>query len=314
MKKLFLLLALSISVFAQPQVAFGPKGNPGSVAMNNVTTNCEHYDHTSWQVPFDQTAVIVSPKEIKNTGTVPFSFGLIQGNKEVDQANSYLNLVPVADGLRHDFAQDITSEVSFDGNKWILIRSSNGLPQATSVLTSSIHTVDPANVPLNGIILQPGQSISFFIRHTFPLGRLIGRKNLTVNVYVGLYEAGLSKPLFPRYTNYSHARSWDGHEWAGTCPGNDIFESSADTIINKSVEVVKTENSIEVRQVERGGKLTDDPWNFPGRFENLKNVEVFVEPFDVLTCNIPVVVGKGVFTIPVMAPNQKVVCAYRKHY
>ncbi|MBS1807495.1 MAG: hypothetical protein JST84_04820 [Acidobacteria bacterium] len=282
-----------------PLVYIGPQSNVSSTVMNNITTNCEHYDHTTWAEPDFSTLsgniVVTSPKQIKNTGTIPFSFGLIQGNKSANEADTpnVIYYTGGAAGIFFDNAQDITTEVSFDGGAtWKMLKSAAGLSSTTTTLTSSIHTVDSANVPFGGITLDPGQSVNFLARHTFPNAKYAGKTNLTVTMYVGLYFAGTQTPMATSYANVSHARTWvGGGAWGGTCPGDQIFDSTGDTIITGSADVVKsatTTNSTGVGGASDAvpgaqvtytltitGKLpgttpdpllTNGPWNVINRF------------------------------------------------
>lgn len=210
------------------------------------------YDYKTWpQADFSTLSgniVIISPKQIKNVGDVPFSFGLIQGNKQADEADTpnATYWTGGAAGIFFDNAPDITTEVSFNGGAtWTFLKSAAGLSSNTSVLTANIHTVDSANVPYNGIVLQPGQSVNFLARLTFPQTRYSGRKNLGAAMYVGLYVPGTQKSLFSEgFANVSHARNWlasGGWAWGGTCPGDQIFDASNDTIITGSVDIVKAQ-------------------------------------------------------------------------
>ena len=242
---------------ANSNVNMGPQGNSGSRLLNNMTTNREHYDHTTWPQPsFASLAgniVVVSPKTIKNTGDIPWSFGLVQGNKEGNHADipNYFSYTGALAGLFYDNAPDITSEVSFNGGgTWVQLMSAAGLSPNTTNLTRNIHTIDPTHVPFNGIVLQPGQSLDFLVRHTFPNARYTGRKNVTITIYAGLYLPGTQTSLFSEgFTNITGARSWVAPSgatgtWGGIAPTNEIFESTGDTIITGSIDVQKAQTIV----------------------------------------------------------------------
>lgn len=242
---------------AQSNVNMGPLGDPGNTTLNNMLTNREHYDARTWPQPNFATLtgniVVVSPKQIKNTGTIPFSFGLIQGNKSADEADTPNTTYWTggSGGIFFDNAPDITSEVSFNnGATWTTLKLAAGLSSSTTHLTRNIHTVDPANVPFGGYVLQPGQSLNFLVRHTFPNSRYAGRKNLTINIYTGLYMPGTQQSLFNEgFTNLTSARTWIAPNgatgaWGGSAPTNEIFESTLDTIITGSVDIQKSQNTV----------------------------------------------------------------------
>lgn len=232
-----------------PLVYIGPQSNVGSTVMNNITTNCEHYDHTTWAEPDFSTLsgniVVTSPKQIKNTGTIPFSFGLIQGNKSANEADmgNQIYYTGGSAGVFFDNAQTITTEVSFDGGAtWVLLKSAAGLSSITTNLTGSIHTIDPTHVPFNGLVLNPGDTVNFLARHTFPNSIYAGKSNVTTTMYVGLYFAGTQTPMNTAFTQVPHARNWvGGGAWSGVCPGDQIFDSTGDTIITGSVDVAKAQ-------------------------------------------------------------------------
>ena len=59
-------------------------------------------------------------------------------------------------------------------------------------------------------------------------------------MYVGLYFAGTQNPLAASYPNIAHARSWvGGGAWGGVCPGDQIFDSTGDTVLSGSVDLTK---------------------------------------------------------------------------
>ncbi|MBS1807603.1 MAG: DUF11 domain-containing protein [Acidobacteria bacterium] len=240
---------------AQSNVHMGPQSNPDSTIMHNMLTNREHYDHTTWPEPNFSTLsgniVVISPKAIKNTGNIPWSFGLVQGNKSADEADTpnVTYFTGGAGGIFFDNAQDITTEVSFNnGATWTLLKSASGLPSSTTNLTRNIHTIDPINVPFNNLVVQPGQTVNFLARHTFPNARYTGRKNVTTTMYIGLYMPGTQTSLFSEgFTNLTSARTWSAipngatGAWGGSAPTNEIFESTGDTIITGSVDIQKSQ-------------------------------------------------------------------------
>jgi hypothetical protein len=193
--------------------------------------------------------VVTSLKRIENTGNVPFSFGLIQGLKEADAADvgNYFSWTTAAGGIMSDAAPDITTEVSFDnGATWVTLQTVAGLSSVTSNLTSNIHTKDPANVPFNNLVLQPGQGLNFLARHTFPNARYTGRKNVTLTMYVGLYMPGTETSMVSEgFTNVAGSRTWVAPNgatgpWGGSAPGDQVFDATGDTIITGSIDVRKS--------------------------------------------------------------------------
>lgn len=239
---------------AQSNVHMGPRGDAGNTKLNNILTNWQHYDAVTWPQPDFSTLtgniVVVSPKTIRNTGNIPWSFGLIQGNKAVNYSQNpgFFDYTGSVAGLMIDNAQDITSEVSFDnGGTWIQLKSAVGLSSNTTNLTKNIHTVDPGNVPLGGYVLQPGQSLDFLVRHTWPNARYTGRTDLTINIYAGLYMPGTQQSLSNEgFINITGPRNWVGPNgetgvWAGIAPTNEIFESTLDSIITGSIHGSKTQ-------------------------------------------------------------------------
>ncbi|MBL8202610.1 MAG: hypothetical protein JNM09_00170 [Blastocatellia bacterium] len=234
------------AVAGSPNMYMGPASNAASTQAESYTSNCEHYDGTLWPTPAFNTItgnyVFVSPKRITNYGSLPLSFGLIQGHKELDTGYStYTPYTGATAGVLFDNAPDITAEVSFDGGAtWKLLKSFAGLNSATSILTSQIHSVDPLNVPMNGITLNPGQAVDFLLRYTVPAARFgTGHNTLSLNIYAGWYFAGTNTPIFPSYTRTTTARVFNGIGVSGTCPKNETFESTGDTLVGDSLKVVK---------------------------------------------------------------------------
>ena len=280
----------------------GPRGNPGNTSLNNIVTNREHYDATTWPQPDFATLtgniVVVSPKTIRNTGNIPWSFGLVQGNKAVNYAQNpgFFDFTGAAAGVFFDNAPDITSEVSFDnGVTWVQLKSAAGLSSNTTFLTRAIHTIDSANVPFGGYVLQPGQSLDFLVRHTWPNARYTGRTDLTINIYVGLYMPGSQNSLsLEGFTNITSARNWVGPNgetgaWSSVAPTNEIFESTLDTIITGSVDIQKAQtisNSSGIgaaTDVVKGAEITYT-LTITGKIPNTTNTTTltsgpFLQPF-----------------------------------
>ena len=86
---------------------------------------------------------------------------MIQGHKKWDNGyTSYGDFLTAAGGVLQ--TQHLTSprkSHSMVEGHGRCSQSANGLSSSTSPLTASIHTVDPLNVPYNGITLNPGQSV-----------------------------------------------------------------------------------------------------------------------------------------------------------